>query len=36
MIEKRGKFGAFLGCLRYPDCRYIENISRYRRIESIG
>ncbi len=31
MLEKRGKFGAFWGCPRYPDCRYTENISRNRR-----
>ena len=24
---KRGKFGSFYGCSRYPDCKYVENIS---------
>ena len=26
MILKTGKFGAFLGCSRYPRCRYTENV----------
>ncbi|MFC2476129.1 MAG: topoisomerase DNA-binding C4 zinc finger domain-containing protein [Catonella sp.] len=23
---RNGKFGSFLGCTSYPDCRYTENI----------
>ena len=23
LVEKRGRFGPFVGCSRYPDCRYI-------------
>ncbi len=24
LVTKRGRFGAFLGCVRYPDCGYIQ------------
>ena len=26
LIKKHGKYGKFLGCLNYPDCRYTENL----------
>ena len=25
LVKKRGRFGEFLGCSRYPDCKYIHN-----------
>jgi ssDNA-binding Zn-finger/Zn-ribbon topoisomerase 1 len=27
MLRRRGKFGDFLGCSRYPECKYIVGIS---------
>ena len=26
MVVKRGRFGAFLGCSKYPDCKNIQKI----------
>ena len=28
LITKRGRFGIFLGCSRYPDCKYATNATR--------
>ncbi|MBI4090250.1 MAG: type I DNA topoisomerase [Candidatus Kerfeldbacteria bacterium] len=28
LTMKRGRFGPFLGCNRYPDCKYIKNIQK--------
>ncbi|MBI4426814.1 MAG: type I DNA topoisomerase [Candidatus Kerfeldbacteria bacterium] len=28
LVMKRGRFGPFLGCNRYPDCKYIKNIQK--------
>ncbi|MFH0829187.1 MAG: type I DNA topoisomerase [Candidatus Kerfeldbacteria bacterium] len=28
LAMKRGRFGPFLGCDRYPDCKYIKNIEK--------
>jgi len=28
LAAKRGRFGPFLGCDRYPDCKYIKNIEK--------
>jgi ssDNA-binding Zn-finger/Zn-ribbon topoisomerase 1 len=27
LVERKGRFGRFLGCTRYPRCRYTENVS---------
>ena len=26
LVERKGKFGNFLGCSRYPDCKWTQNI----------
>jgi len=28
LVRKVGRFGPFLGCSRYPDCKYIKNIEK--------
>ncbi len=28
LVMKRGRFGPFLGCNRYPECKYIKNIEK--------
>ncbi|MBI5404796.1 MAG: type I DNA topoisomerase [Candidatus Kerfeldbacteria bacterium] len=28
VVMKRGRFGPFLGCNRYPDCKFIKNIEK--------
>ncbi|MHB8508761.1 MAG: type I DNA topoisomerase [Candidatus Dormibacteria bacterium] len=30
LVEKRGRFGTFLGCDRYPECKYIKSERRQR------
>ena len=33
--EKRGKYGPFIGCSNWPDCRYTRNVAEKRRGRSI-
>ena len=28
LVFKRGKYGKFIGCSKYPDCKYIESLNK--------
>ena len=29
LVERKGKYGEFLGCTGYPECKYTQNIDDY-------
>lgn len=31
LVERKGKFGPFLGCTGYPDCRHTQEIDDYKK-----
>ncbi len=29
LVKRKGRFGNFLGCSRYPDCKYTFNVKKW-------